>query len=1132
MSKLNFTQSICRWLYQADDARTNVVFLLPPEAENLPGQISLAETWENFPTGCYGFLPNPLAETEQAGFAHSAWIFLNDPTRRERPRPAVFHPRVEPHYSPRFAWFANPGQAASGLIGQAISLYYESAWLTDRLVMLDFGDYILQIVKGCSVSLNADESGFEFSPPDGLRNEYHTPGGPLIIELSLAIGGAESGAFQFGKTLDSPESIAAFIKTLQPEIRFFYKTSSATQNFPIASQRYPVLSSNLADWVDFIGGLFYQTSLHPLKPLVGHEITLSCSLSGASLPSHFRTNLGYPIHLTPKRNCKLIYAENPSHSGGNGGKRFYLTLAGDFEISVPGKNASAAANLICGLSGAEYIRLPDHKKNILTFIPGCPAFTPSFTLGQFPGTPTGKVEKLTSTATTAWVYVSQTGPDSISEQTHPLYFSQPDQALLYKALGDGNTSNFLAYMEVPATALPPQPDPEKPTLAFPIAPYGEVAAADIENYQKFESGLLTPARRDILHQITSGDNPLLPLVDVAAEDQSPHRGTTPQGLLATYSRDFKVIQSLVLAQGTDKGYLEFKDITRSDPLRAALQSNQLFLVISDPESIKEHLDNNQLAIQEWMFDLNPDKWNKYNTLLVFKFHNQSLQELASGTQSWTLADKFSIDPGMDRLILDEIIQGTLAKVSDASQDKENYSQLAEAIRNPRWNGILAFNVPVPPGGLPPELVGMASGIDETRFCAQHVGIASSTVQPNSEGELVIQKSSLFGLIDYVDARSITAGESGYNFTVTKLNVLFQNSEVKHFAGEVILVLDKLFGGKAALQNSPTGRNEIVLVGRCETHNGKNTYSFSSGSTSRFELPGSNVINEIEIVKAQFSTDPPAQSSGYVNGEPVNSRFAFWGRLDFLKVEEFDILSFGSEPTASGDGIRFSNLQVVSTFPWGNAHASSFSFSAGRMIFDIEKSQPRAESLFKRFPLKLTGLLESNGAQTPDSLGYMPVRTPLGSKGPESGETWYGLAFDLNLGSAGALAGKAGIVVSLLAAWKPETDGKVYTGLRLPGSSGGKREISIQGILKIAFKRIEIQVLTDQVQGVSYLMKIKNIVLKFMTLELPPSSQSEIIIFGDPSGEVGGENTLAWYAAYARERGQQTQKKLPKDMFAE
>lgn len=102
------------------------------------------------------------------------------------------------------------------------------------------------------------------------------------------------------------------------------------------------------------------------------------------------------------------------------------------------------------------------------------------------------------------------------------------------------------------------------------------------------------------------------------------------------------------------------------------------------------------------------------------------------------------------------------------------------------------------------------------------------------------------------------------------------------------------------------------------------------------------------------------------------------------------------------------------------------------------------------------------------------------------------------------------------------------GLKLPGSSGGKREITIQGLLKIAFKSIQFVVYplnsnesftdlpADVEREVGYLLKIKNVTLKFFVLSFPPSGQTEFILFGDPRDEVDREDKLlGWYAAYAR-----------------
>jgi len=97
---------------------------------------------------------------------------------------------------------------------------------------------------------------------------------------------------------------------------------------------------------------------------------------------------------------------------------------------------------------------------------------------------------------------------------------------------------------------------------------------------------------------------------------------------------------------------------------------------------------------------------------------------------------------------------------------------------------------------------------------------------------------------------------------------------------------------------------------------------------------------------------------------------------------------------------------------------------------------------------------------------------------------------------------------------------VFVGLRLPGSSGGKKELTIQGLIKIAFKSMQFQVGATGGAGAthySYVLKLRNIVLRFLVFSFPPKAQTEIIIFGDPggNGNPADEKTLGWYAAYLK-----------------
>ncbi|MEZ4837211.1 MAG: hypothetical protein R2873_35305 [Caldilineaceae bacterium] len=617
------------------------------------------------------------------------------------------------------------------------------------------------------------------------------------------------------------------------------------------------------------------------------------------------------------------------------------------------------------------------------------------------------------------------------------------------------------------------------------------------------------------------------------------QATTPRGFLATIAADGVDWQQLTLAVDSTDTPLAFTGIGWDSDLRRALQANQLFLVISDPEAVRNFFTQNQLTVDGFTFDLNPDRWADHGTILLFKFHDKPITDLIAATDQWTLPDRFNVNPGQARSRLARLINDALAKVpEDATQAAnpqtvENYRNLADAARLPQWTGVLALNVSVGPEDLPPELQGLAAGIDASKFYAQYVGVELNQVRPDGL-DLKMEQSAIFGLIDYQDDGPPPPNDSGYNFYVSRLNALFENAKLKFFASDINVTVDRLFDERTALRGSPNGRNQIVLAGRREDHDGKPAYVFSFRGSNRFALPDSPTLYEVEIVKAAFTTDPPAAPAGYVAGEAVRSRFQFWGRLNFHRLDDFDILSFGpdtaeDDPDAppSDTALSFSGLTLSMTFTWQSTAARSFVLDADALRFDLSQSKPRPGSLYAKFPLKLLTLTRGDAQTTPDTLGYMPVKTPLAARKPDG--NWYALTFELDLGSVGALAGSAGIVVGVLAAWRPGEDG-VYVGLRLPGSSGGKKEIALQGVLKIVFNRIEfVTVPGADVASTRYLLKLKNIVLKFMLLSIPPSGQSEIILFGDPSG--GDTKTLGWYAAYAKSGPRRPEpNKLPKGLF--
>jgi hypothetical protein len=117
----------------------------------------------------------------------------------------------------------------------------------------------------------------------------------------------------------------------------------------------------------------------------------------------------------------------------------------------------------------------------------------------------------------------------------------------------------------------------------------------------------------------------------------------------------------------------------------------------------------------------------------------------------------------------------------------------------------------------------------------------------------------------------------------------------------------------------------------------------------------------------------------------------------------------------------------------------------------------------------------------------------------------------------------GFNAGFIAAWSPggsANQQSLFIGLSLPGVKGGERAITLQGVIKLNFGDILLTA-----NGSSYILQLRNIALKILLLTIPPSGQTNIILFGDPAGT--DRDTLGWYASYVKSgSGQQGQKQLP------
>jgi hypothetical protein len=522
-------------------------------------------------------------------------------------------------------------------------------------------------------------------------------------------------------------------------------------------------------------------------------------------------------------------------------------------------------------------------------------------------------------------------------------------------------------------------------------------------------------------------------------------------------------------------------------------------------------------------------YGDYRNVLIFKFSNGKLSDRISNPNLWTNPQAFNNSANAELIAVSQWLQDY---IQSARQQAGSglFDHFLNIVDDENWNGILALRVDVSPSDFPPELQGLLAGIDLKQFNAHHLGIEVSYV--TSQGGLSMTgNSSLFGLINYVDQRYAQylaaggtpgqpiggAGTDPYNFTVLTLQVSFENSEIKNFSSITQVTANQLFGDAVTQVTNPGGvasSNSVVLNGSYENHDGQPVYVFNSTGDSKFWL-NSNVVNYMEVIKAQFNTltNQADQDSGQ-----VNSRFLFWGYLNFASMQNFDAFSFGSKPgnekTDSRTGLFFSNLALEMQFAVATSTLRTFTFDPSHLSFNLDQSTARPASLYSRFPLALAGLVSGTQDKMPSAQGYLPIRVQNATLG-SLGATWYALGFNLSLGTPGALASATDFTATLLVAWSPGSTQpgsyNAFLGIKLPGAGGSDNSLSLQGVLKLSIGTIQfLYIAATQ----AYMLKFNNIALKLFVFKLPPAGNTMFFLFGDPTPGAA-QGSLGWYAAYSK-----------------
>lgn len=885
--------------------------------------------------------------------------------------------------------------------------------------------------------------------------------------------------------------------------------------------------------------------------------------------------VGAPDATAELRPARLTFALGTTVRDGAEYRELTLAPEGDFFLQAPNGDGKER-ELLCGLSGTETLAVlpagPDYAGDRLRFggrRPACATRFPLRAVSTVGPPPDPAARLLDDTFRTAWATVRRDPARAGSV----VYRAQPPTAPLYGRDALPTPSDQVFGLLQPGYALP-----QTDALRFPLPPYAGVTPGNgasgftAAQFARYEAEILEPTRRG---RIAAGNPPPVAFVKPVVPAVTPtgvavviegSTGRWQQVLLAqNQNPPAGVAAPIQLALDWPKA-----------PLQQALQSSGLFLVCADPAPLgapggypppqpgSEAGFRNSVTIDQWAFTAavgRDSRYADYRNVVLVKGRSGaraddrgaagadgdapagSLADLVRNPDLWTARETFSVpvrdgrsDPA-ELAVLSQWLQDYVAAAARAAQDPARaslYARFNRIVRDPLWTGVLVLRADV--SSVPRDLEGLLGALDPATFAAHHVGADLGQIDASTLS--LKDTSALFGLIDYVapgydPARGAQpvppAAGATYDFKVLSLAARFENAAVRDFRSLAQLTLNELFAQPVTgMGRGGNPFNTVLLTGSYQRDGEQSTYVLDSRDDADFRFD-SNVLRKAEVVKARFTTVEAA-------GKAPTARFDLWGFLDFRVVRgevvdpetkepvvrSLDVFSFGGEDDTDEprQGLYFSGLGLDLSYPGGRGTAPVFALDPSRIAFDPRQSTPRKLSMFRQLALELDGLASGmDEKNTPASQGYLRVAAAPSLAGV--GTPWHGLRFRLSMGTPGELAGKLKLTSWLLAAWSPGSGEKspsyrAHLGISLPGTGGGARLLSLQGVLRLAIgemKMSSVPIPGDADKRDTFLFNMNDIGLSFLGLaKLPPNGSTAFYLFGNPDAQ-GDPSELGWYAVY-------------------
>lgn len=1004
------------------------------------------------------------------------------------------------------------------------------AWALVTQARFVLGDYSVQLDAASRLTLQNDPTGYGLLLPAAAATFCHGQSSwAANATVALAFAGSGIGAWSVPLRLQPQQS--------DPFDQLGVMLRYVTTPDPTDAQ---ATALNLARYLSMpvlrlrTGSLAVKMLFDPVAPLDPQRSYMDLAPAGTApyaLSSAYVTTLGYAITLTPRtalagtRSGRLAFGKSPIYAveGDNQGSEvFHLTPDGCFSVSVQvpisvqqrRELLLSSSGLVdkdqwmFGNSGAEYATLDSSTGDVVVCGAGGAAYIPADpAYGTLP---------LRPAATTAYMTLLS----GTSSSGGLPYYAQPLQAPLFMASSDLGTG-FLDFHTMPAGSLPKQAQAvDLSTQLFPAGAFRWLSSTDIELARTLEAAVLAPVRRAVI-----GGLPSLKAPNSLLEASNPPLASTPQGLLAQLSDDKKQWAG-VLFGNLPSSAQELVFTPVKERFAQALQSNQLFFVVAD---VQEFLQQSgagsgglDCTLDGWTFKLNPSDWRTQAqpnpTLMLFKYCNRTLIDLASDTSAWGWSQAAG-----EMLQTQQQLQALLADVQaralvDPPVPGDPYVIFYnEVVNNLAWNGVLFFNVPVDLGEMPPDLKFLAAGIDPTQFYAHHVGFSVTPVSA-SGSTITPGQTAAFALIDYEDPADLAPSSSTpFGFKTLQLKIRFANARIADFAAQCELMVNTIFGAPLAKQD-PSRGNNLIMLGSCQRVAGVPSYSFVLNGENVFNAQGSAMVST-EVLAVRIETATAA------DGDDVSCSFTLLGNLRFRQLANFDMFSYGTDTGAAGKDsyLRFTGLSIRMQFKLSDSTHQSFTSFESATSLDPANSVLRKNSLAANFPLRIADIevvaagTDGKGL-TPEQMGFVSIACPL-DQTPMSAP-WYGLVYTVDLGSLGALSGSIGLSMSVLTAWSTGSNDNVpvYLGLKLASYTPGGGSLPLQGVLKLGFRSFEFIAYQASVDVIGYQLWMHRFALSVLCWSFPPGN-ADLVLFGatdegdTPAGDDTKPLSMGWYAAY-------------------